>query len=114
LSLCHSSILHQYRLFWFIHKIQQEENERNRKHVFHVSLLEKRQNSIETLWKLIFEFEQNGNLNDDDIDSYIRSVFWLPADLRDSCLQLLNSKSDSNVVSVREALIEAARDYKSI
>jgi hypothetical protein len=65
---------------------QLADNASNRRHQILLSIITKRQQAIEDTWKLLFILERQGELNEKELDIYIRSLMWLPSNLRDMCL----------------------------
>jgi hypothetical protein len=97
---------------------QLADNASNRRHQILLSIITKRQQAIEDIWKLLFILERQGELNEKELDVYIRSLMWLPSNLRDMCLGVLNDKSAKlklDMRLLREALIKAANsiEYES-
>lgn len=97
---------------------QLADNENNRRHQILLSILAKRQQAIEDIWKLLFVMERQDGLSDNDMEVYIRSLVWLPSALREVCLKALEKnleKQKLDLKSVRDSLIDAANsiDYKS-
>ncbi len=70
---------------------QLEDKEQDRQHQMYLAIVARRQQAIEDIWALIFNMERRGSLKEDELDKYIRSLMWLPSDLRSACLKVLES-----------------------
>jgi len=86
---------------------QLEENNRNRRHQILLAIVTKRQQAIEDIWQILFAMERHAALDDKDLDMYIRSLMWLPSDLRNSCLEFLG-KHKAYLASHQGALFPLA------
>jgi hypothetical protein len=65
------------------------ENRENRSHQAFLLLSGKRFDASESIWHLLFTMEGGASLSDQQIDSYIRGVMWLPESSRERCLAVL-------------------------
>ncbi|NOK62920.1 MAG: hypothetical protein GFH27_549293n317 [Chloroflexi bacterium AL-W] len=88
-----------------------KQNENNRRHQVLMSIITRQQQAIEDVWKLLFVFERQGCIDEDELDLYIRSLIWLPEDLREDCLLALKQKKahkEFDITGLRNQLVRAA------
>jgi hypothetical protein len=72
---------------------QLADNENNRRHQIILSIIAKRQQALEDIWKLLFVMERRIALSEGELDLYVRSLMWLSSDLRQNCLEALEQHS---------------------
>lgn len=91
------------------------DNQHNRRHQILLSVVAKRQQAIEDIWKLLFIMERQNGLGEKELDTYIRSLIWLSSELRELCLQVLKEQPDqknTNLTTLRQKLITEAKSIE--
>ena len=85
-----------------------------RKHEIKMKLHSNKQQAIETIWSILFFYERNeGEIEEHEKDLFIRSLIWLPEDLRNTCLKTITTKNDINKMKeLRNKLYNEAHNNK--
>lgn len=89
---------------------QAEESSRTRDHEALLLSRTKRLEAIETLWKHLYDLERGLKYNDENIDSFVRAVMWLPEVARGQSLRILKQHLEGNARGVLSDELKALRE----
>lgn len=91
---------------------QIQDNEKDRKHQAFMTLLQRKQAALESIWELLFVLERSGALSEQATQQYIRNLMWLPTNLQQVCLSLLHKDGGPSIARsfsrARHAIMEQA------
>lgn len=107
------SALLSYRAARHQREGQLVDNQRNRNLQLAIGLVQKRREALETIWSLLFAMERDGKLSKVDLTSFVKSLMWMPADIRASCLQVLKSNEEGgaeSIVAHRQRMADVRED----